>query len=83
MSQKEYIKIKLDLISKLAEFIINKPELYKKYSDCSYVIYIKSNSEFNSKNKILIESLKKEKKKIVRAQFVEDNHSEWQFTALN
>ena len=38
MSQKEYIKIKLDLINKLAEYIISKPDLYKKYSDCSYVL---------------------------------------------
>jgi len=83
MSQKEYIKIKLDLINKLAEYIISKPDLYKKYSDCSYVIYIKSNYSFNAKNKRLIESLKREKKKIVRAQFVENNHVEWRFTTLN
>ncbi|QQS43739.1 hypothetical protein IPM65_06410 [Candidatus Roizmanbacteria bacterium] len=81
MSNTEYLKLKLELVNKLAKYIAEQPELLKKYSGYSYVIYTTS-KEFNKKNSNLIKSLKEENKKIVKATFI-DQSNDWSFAPLS
>lgn len=77
---KQFIK-NIDLSEKLANYIAKNPkEVENLPENASFVTFSFADDELNLENKILIESLRKEGKKVVKAEQTGDRKTPWKFT---
>jgi len=67
MSKAQQIKLNIELSDKLANFLITKPEMLKKYAGYSYVVFSSTNSALNKLNDNLIGELLLEGNGVVKA----------------
>lgn len=79
MSKKIQGKKNLDLFEKLMNFLSSKK--VDKYSsgDYSFVVFSKKDTKLNEENKKLVVGLKKEGKRVIKAQETGDSKSPWNF----
>lgn len=82
MSKAQQTKLNLILSEKLADYIICNPDVLKKFSGCSYVLFSQNNSELNELNSELIKELISEGKKVVKAQETSDRYFPWGFSRI-
>lgn len=82
MSKADQINLNFILSEKLADYLITKPDMLRKFSGCSYVVFSVSNNEFNALNHELIIELKNEDKTVVKALETGNQKEPWIFTPL-
>ena len=83
MSKAQQVKLNIDLSDKLANYLMSKPDILKKYSGSSYVVFSVNNSALNKLNLNLIAELQKEGKTVVKAQQSSNLSTPWILTPLH
>lgn len=79
MSKKDQGKKNLDLFEKLMNFLsLKKVDNYSS-GDYSFVVFSKRDKQLNEENKRLVTELKKEGKKVIKAQETGNSKSPWNF----
>lgn len=74
----------LKLSAKVAEYITKNPDSVKDFKgDLSFVVFSASDSSLNKVNTNLAIKLKKEGKKVIKAEETKDKESPWKFTPLS
>ena len=82
MSKAQQFKLNVSLSDKLANYLITQPDILKKYSGCSYIVFSYKNEELNKLNNQLIPGLKLEGKPIVKAQETNNLDNPWFLTPI-
>jgi len=82
MSKAQQFKLNVSLSDKLANYLITQPDILKKYSGCSYIVFSYKNEELNKLNNQLIPGLKLEGKPIVKAQETNNLDNPWVLTPI-
>lgn len=79
MSKKDQGNKNLDLFEKLMNFLSSKK--VDKYSagNYSFVVFSKKDKQLNEENRSLVTELKKEGKKVIKAQETGNSKSPWNF----
>ena len=49
MSKAQQFKLNVNLSDRLANYLITQPDILKKYSGCSYIVFSYKNEELNKK----------------------------------
>ncbi|MDO8497727.1 MAG: hypothetical protein Q7S61_04245 [bacterium] len=83
MSKAQQIRLNIQLSDKLANFLITQPEILKKYTGCSYVVFSSKNPQLNKLNSNLIEELLSEGNEVVKAEETGNLSDPWEFTPVN
>lgn len=79
MSKKQIDK-NFDLAEKLANFLAKNPE--KEFRGVSYVVFSAKDKALNKLNQKLLESLKKQGKKVVKAEETQTPKNSWKFSPV-
>lgn len=79
MSKKDQGKKNLDLFEKLMNFLSSKKIDDYSSGNYSFVVFSKKDKQLNEENKKLIIGLKKEGKKVIKAQETGNAKSPWNF----
>jgi hypothetical protein len=80
MSTKTQAEKNLKLSEKLADFLVNHPEVSKKLpDDASFVTFSAGDKNLNEVNKKLIKELLEEGKRVVKAQETNNEKHPWNF----
>jgi len=82
MSKGQQIKLNIELSDKLANFLVTRPSMLKKYAGYSYVIFSSTNMELNRLNHHLIHELLLESKGVVKAKETGNVSSPWEFSPI-
>lgn len=82
MSKAQQIKLNIELSDKLANFLVTKPNMLKKYTGYSYVVFSSTNPTLNKLNDHLIEELLLEGNGVVKAMETGNISSPWEFTPV-
>ena len=82
MSKAQQFKLNVNLSDRLANYLITQPDILKKYSGCSYIVFSYKNEELNKLNNQLIPGLKLEGKPIVKAQETNNLDNPWVLTPI-
>lgn len=82
MSKAQQIKLNIELSDKLANFLITKPSMLKRYAGYSYVVFSSTNPVLNKLNSNLIEELLLEGNGVVKAMETGNVSSPWEFTPV-
>lgn len=80
MSKNTITTTNVALSGKLMDFLVSKPEVSKKYYGYSYVVFSKDNSQLNEVNNDLVDDLKEEGKKVVKAEETNKKNNPWEFS---
>lgn len=79
MSKKDQGKKNIDLFEKLMNFLSSKKVDNYSSGNYSFVVFSKGDKQLNEENKELVAELKKEGKKVIKAQETGDSNSPWNF----
>lgn len=79
MSKNDQGKKNIDLFEKLMNFLSSKKVDDYSSGNYSFVVFSKSDKQLNEENKKLIIGLKKEGKKVIKAQETGNSKSPWNF----
>ncbi|QQG44051.1 MAG: hypothetical protein HYW86_04270 [Candidatus Roizmanbacteria bacterium] len=82
MSKAQQVKINIILSEKLSNYLIAKPDVLKKFSGYSYVIFSHTNQELNKLNYQLVDELIDEGKNVVKAEETGNLKQPWSFTPV-
>jgi len=82
MNKAQQFKLNVNLSDRLANYLITQPDILKKYSGCSYIVFSYKNEELNKLNIKLIPGLKLEGKTVVRAQEPSNSDNPWILTPI-
>ncbi len=82
MSKAQQIKLNIELSDKLANFLVTKPEMLKKYTGYSYVVFSSTNSGLNKLNNHLIEELLLEGNGVIKAVETGNLSKPWVFSPV-
>lgn len=79
MSKKDQGIKNLDLFEKLMNFLSSKKIDEYSSGDYSFVVFSKKDKQLNEENKKLVIGLKKEGKKVIKAEETGNSKSPWNF----
>ena len=79
MSKKDQGMKNLDLFEKLMNFLSSKKVDEYSSGDYSFVVFSKKDKQLNEENKKLVAGLKKEGKKVIKAEETGNSKSPWNF----
>ena len=79
MSKKDQGSKNLDLFERLMNFLSSKKVDNYSSGNYSFVVFSKKDKQLNEENKKLVTELKKEGKKVIKAQETGDSKSPWNF----
>lgn len=82
MSKAQQIKLNIELSDKLANFLVTKPEMLKRYAGYSYVVFSSTNPGLNKLNNHLIEELLLEGNGVVKAVETGNVSKPWEFSPV-
>jgi Family of unknown function (DUF5647) len=83
MNTKTQAEKNLKLSEKLADFLVNHPEVSKKLpDDASFVTFSVGDKNLNEVNKKLIKELLEEGKRVVKAQETNNERQPWEFSPV-
>ena len=82
MSKAQQVELNIKLSDELASFLITKPEILKKYSGYSYVVFSSVNPELNRLNNDLIHELLLEGNGVIKAEATGNSSQPWVLTPV-
>ena len=83
MSEQNQVKKNILLSSKFSTYLEKKPEILDKISaNAEYVVLSANDKELNKMNEIIINSLKKMGKKVVKVQETGKPETPWELTPI-
>lgn len=83
MTKQQQFKLNMELSEVLANYLVTKPDILKRFSGSSYVIFPLKNDSLSKLNSMLVSDLISEGKRVVRVEQTEDSNNPWVFTPVN
>ena len=82
MGKAQQIELNIELSDKLANFLVTKPDMLKRYAGYSYVVFSSTNFGLNKLNEHLIEELLLEGNGVIKATETGNLSKPWEFSKV-